>query len=136
MQGLRLYKTEKLCSRTAVNRLFEQGHTAIAFPLRMVYRLHEPGTESPAQFLITIPKKKIRHAVGRVLLRRRVREAYRLCRRELLHPALEQAGLGVDIAFVYLDKEAAGYATIESRMRQLLTRLARTAESQSTATEP
>ena len=132
MQGLRLYKAEKLCSRTAVNQLFEQGHSAIAFPLRMVYRLHDPDGEASARFLITIPKKKIRHAVGRVLLRRRVREAYRLCRRTLLHPALEQAGLGADIAFVYLDKEPASYHTIESRLRQLLTRVAQTAQSQNT----
>lgn len=129
VQGLRLYKTEKLYSHTAVTQLFERGKSAIAFPLRMVYRLHEPG-QAPAQFLITIPKKKIRHAVGRVLLRRRTREAYRLWRRSLLHPALQSSGTGVDIAFIYLDNKPTDYATIESRMKQLLTRLAQVAESQ------
>ena len=112
-----------------MNQLFEQGKSAIAFPLRMVYLLHEPG-ESPAQFLITIPKKKIRHAVGRVLLRRRTREAYRLWRRTLLHPALEAAGVSADIAFIYLDKQPTDYAIIESRMKQLLARVAKAAEAQ------
>ena len=136
MKGLRLYKTEKLCSRTAVSLLFEQGHSSIAFPLRAVYRLHEPGKESPAQFLITIPKKKIRHAVDRVLLRRRTREAYRLWRRSLLYPALLQTGLGADIAFIYLDKEPTDYASIEDRMKQLLTRIAQAAELHNTDTQP
>ncbi len=135
MKGLRLYKTEKLCSRTAVSLLFEQGHSSIAFPLRAVYRLHEPVKESPAQFLITIPKKKIRHAVDRVLLRRRTREAYRLWRRTLLYPTLQQAALGVDIAFIYLDKEPASYDIIEERMKQLLTRMADAAVAHTTETQ-
>ncbi|MBR5727627.1 MAG: ribonuclease P protein component [Muribaculaceae bacterium] len=136
MKGLRLYKTEKLCSRTAVSLLFEQGHSSIAFPLRAVYRLHEPGKESPAQFLITIPKKKIRHAVDRVLLRRRTREAYRLWRRSLLYPTLLQTGLGADIAFIYLDKEPSDYVLIEKRMKQLLTRIAQAAEAHNNSPQP
>ncbi|MBR1726676.1 MAG: ribonuclease P protein component, partial [Muribaculaceae bacterium] len=126
MQGLRLYKSEKLCSRTAVNQLFEHGKSVMAFPLRAVYRLHESGP-SPSQFLITIPKKKIRHAVGRVLLRRRIREAYRLNRRSLLYPTLEQAGISADIAIIYLDKQPADYTTIEARVRLLLDRIAQAA---------
>ena len=116
--------------------LFEQGHSSIAFPLRAVYRLHEPGKESPAQFLITIPKKKIRHAVDRVLLRRRTREAYRLWRRSLLYPTLLQTELGADIAFIYLDKEPTDYVLIEERMKQLLIRIAQAAEAHNNAPQP
>lgn len=109
-----------------MNLLFEQGRSCIAYPLRAVYRLHEPD-EVPARFLITIPKKKIRKAVGRVLLRRRTREAYRLWRRSILHPALDRAHLAVDVAFVYLDNAPTDYDIIESRMKQLLERIARSA---------
>lgn len=123
MQGLRLYKSEKLCSRTAVERLFEEGQSVIAYPLRAVFRLRE-SAEVPAQFLITIPKKRIRHAVDRVLMRRRVREAYRLSRRELLHPALTSADRGVDIAFLYLSNDVINYRIIADKMSQLLQRIA------------
>ncbi len=127
MKGLRLYKSEKLCSRTAVGTLFAgDGHSTIAYPLRAVFRFHEPRGESPAQFLITIPKKKMRHAVDRVLLRRRTREAYRL-NRELLLPALEQSGLGVDIAFIYLSTDITPYQVIEAKMQELLRRISRDA---------
>ena len=37
MSELSLHKTEKLCSRTAVNRLFAEGKPAKAYPLRAVY---------------------------------------------------------------------------------------------------
>ena len=118
-----LRKNEKLRSRTAVNLLFDQGKSLMAFPLRAAYRLREPG-EDNVQMLISIPKKRIRRAVNRVTLRRRVRESYRLARRELLIPVLEQYGAGVDIAFVYLDNSPAPYSVIEEKMASLLTRIA------------
>ena len=122
----KLKKDEKLCSRTAVERLFGEGKSLMAFPLRAAYRLRPPG-EHPVQFLISIPKKRIRKAVGRVTLRRRVREAYRLNRRELLQAPLDQAGWGVDIAFVYLANNLAPYSVINERMVSLLQRIAQAA---------
>ena len=125
----KLRKDEKLCSRTAVNRLFDEGKSLMAFPLRAAYRLRPRG-EHPVQFLITIPKKRIRKAVNRVMLRRRVREAYRLSRRELLQPSLEQSGWGVDVAFIYLDNNPAPYSVIDEKMKSLLTRIAQAAGEQ------
>jgi len=122
----KLNKDEKLCSRTAVNRLFGEGKSLMAFPLRAAYRLRPRG-EQPVQFLISIPKKRIRKAVNRVTLRRRTREAYRLNRREILVPALEQHQCGVDIAFVYLDSTLAPYSVINEKMINLLTRIAHAA---------
>jgi len=122
----KLKKDEKLCSRTATGRLFDEGKSLMAFPLRAAYRLRECG-DHPVQFLISIPKKRIRKAVQRVTLRRRTREAYRLNRRQVLLPALQQHGVGVDIAFVYLDSTAAPYAVIEEKMISLLSRIAQAA---------
>ena len=67
MSEFSLHKTEKLCSRTAVNRLFAEGKPAKAYPLRAVYNESNRTYGAAAQFMITIPKKKIRKAVGRVL---------------------------------------------------------------------
>ena len=135
----KLNKTEKLTSRTAIERLFGEGKSLMAFPLRAAYRLREPG-DAPVQFLISIPKKRIRRAVNRVLLRRRTREAYRLNRRELLTPTLLQQGIGVDIAFVYLDNTPAPYSVINEKMTGLLQRIARAAiehnSHSSTSDEP
>lgn len=119
----KLNKDEKLCSRTAVNRLFDEGKSLMAFPLRAAYRLRPIG-DQPVQFLISIPKKRIRKAVNRVTLRRRTREAYRLNRRHLLIPVLEQQGIGADIAFVYLDSTPAPYSVINEKMTHLLSRIA------------
>ena len=129
----KLNKDEKLCSRDAVNRLFDEGKSLMAFPLRAAYRLRPRGDHA-VQFLITIPKKRIRKAVVRVTMRRRTREAYRLNRRQLLTPVLEQQDIGVDIAFVYLDSSAAPYSVIQEKMNLLLTRIAQAATEHQAAT--
>jgi len=123
----KLPKSEKLRSRTAVNRVFSEGKSLMAYPLRAAYRLR-PADDQPVQFLITIPKKRIRKAVRRVLLRRRVREAYRLNRQQLLTDALQQCHCGVDIAFIYLSDSVVEYDVINAKMQSLLQRLAQQAE--------
>ena len=127
----KLHKTEKLTSRTSIERLFNEGKSLMAFPLRAAYRLREPG-DAPVQFLISIPKKRIHKAVARVTLRRRTREAYRLNRRELLTGTLQQHGVGVDIAFVYLDTTPAPYAVINEKIISLLNRIAQAVAEQQT----
>ena len=126
----KLNKDEKLCSRKAVDLLFSDGKSLMAFPLRAAYRLRPQHERHPVQFLISIPKKRIRKAVNRVLLRRRTREAYRLNRRELLLQPLRQTGWGVDIAFVYLDSTPAPYEVINEKMISLLNRIAQSAANQ------
>ncbi len=123
MAEFSLHKSEKLCSRTAVNRLFAEGSQAKAYPLRAVYAESQRTYGAPAQFMITIPKKKIHTAVGRVLLRRRVREAYRL-NRHLLNPTLAATGKRVDIAFIYVSDEEKSYASIEKRVCAILSAVA------------
>ncbi len=121
MAGNRLYKYEKLCSRTAINNIFQSGKSVICYPLRAVFTLSE-ATETPAKFLITIPKKKIRKAVNRVLLRRKVRETYRL-NRHLLIPKLQKYGISINVAFVYLSDEISDYIHINEKMQAMLEKI-------------
>lgn len=112
-------KAEKLCSRTAITRLFDTGKSSVAYPLRIVMAESARKEGATAQFMITVPKKKIRKAVGRVLIRRRIREAYRLNRRLFL-PQLEKSGVKMDIAFIYIAQELSEYSLIERKMQKLL----------------
>ncbi|MDE6555423.1 MAG: ribonuclease P protein component [Duncaniella sp.] len=126
--GQRLYKFEKLCSETAISRLFapngslNEGETGsqatLAFPLRAVWRLNPKRRIDVPQFLISVPKKRVRHAVDRVAMRRRIREAYRLNR------SLLPDSLPVDIAFSYVGNTLTSYARIEKAMQKLLARIA------------
>lgn len=129
MEPQTLPKSQRLCSTKAIELLFSKGHSAIDFPLRAVFRFHPREAAEPvARFMITVPKKKMRHAVERVLLRRRIREAYRL-NRDILFSALEGKDCQCDIAFVYLSNHKADYATIEACVKQLLGKMAESSVS-------
>ena len=125
MANFKLYKSEKLCSKNEIDQLYAHGKSLIAYPLRAVY-LAVPASDTghavAARFLISIPKKRIRHAVRRVLLRRRTREAYRL-NRNLLEAVASQ-GTTVLIGFNWVANDERDYATIERSMRELLTKIA------------
>ena len=127
--SLRLYKKEKLCSEIAIDALFSRrvncvgtNGASLAYPLRIVWRRNDGRPRgSEFQFLISVPKKKLRHAVDRVTMRRRIREAYRL-NRDLLPSA--QPGRRVDIAFVYVADGLQPYAVVERSVRKLIKRMA------------
>lgn len=117
MTGLRLYKREKLCSLTAIDLLWARdadNSSALAYPLRAVWRLNEDRSLQCPQFMIVVPKKRLRHAVDRVKMRRRVREAYRLNRN------LFPADVKVDISFVYVADKLTDYAAVNRAMVKLL----------------
>lgn len=133
MVGQRLYKIEKLRSEIAIGQLFDRSNPAaqsvMAYPLRAVWtvnlsRLAAMETSSEIsrrkvapcpQFLVSIPKKKLRHAVDRVQMRRRVREAYRLNRH------LIPKDIPLDIAFIYVATEVLPYAEVLKGVTRILT---------------
>ena len=124
MKGLRLYKYEKLCSKKTIEDLFASKNNSVkSYPIRLIYTI-EPFKGTPAQFYISVPKRKIRHAVDRVLMRRRIREAYRL-NRHLVLPQIKEANKSVFIAFVFIGDTITDYNVIEERMKQALSKLAK-----------
>ncbi len=128
MIGLRLYKIEKLRSEIAIGQLFDRSNPAaqsvMAYPLRAVWRVNTSRRSATCpQFLISIPKKKLRHAVDRVQMRRRVREAYRLNRH------LIPSDLPLDIAFIYIPTTLTPYADIEKSVIRILTRITHTLQT-------
>lgn len=133
MKGERLYKVEKLRSNTVIEHLFTSGSDvgrALTFPLRVVWSVTpaRPDSTCCPRFLVMIPKRRIRHAVDRVKMRRRVREAYRLNRRLL------PADVPLEIVFVYVDNKLSDYQAVERAMTRLLSKIARSLAS--TATPP
>ena len=117
----RLYKIEKLCSETAIAKLFrhdgEGVKSALCYPLRAAWMLSDRREVSCPRFLVSIPKKRLRHAVDRVRMRRVVREAYRLNR------SLLPVDTPLDIAFIYVASERLPYSRVEAALKRLLSRI-------------
>ncbi|MCM1336973.1 MAG: ribonuclease P protein component [Candidatus Amulumruptor caecigallinarius] len=121
----RLYKREKLCSRTAIETLFARDASApglcsfLAYPLRAVWRIAADGAPEP-QFLISVPKRRLRHAVDRVRIRRLVRESWRLHREAIPNVA------GLQLGLVYVATGLSDYRHVERALLRILAKVAET----------
>ena len=73
-------QTERLKSEKKIAQLFKVGQSFPAYPLRLIYISSDSEfqTEYPIQVSFSVPKKKFKLAVDRNLLKRRLRESYRL----------------------------------------------------------
>ena len=118
-------KRERIVSKKLVEELFDRGnsHALTAFPLRMVYMLRERAQgDEPVQVLISVPKKRLRHAVDRNRVKRQVREAYRQNKQTLLDVVPE--GQQMVAAFVWQSEQLSPTASVEGRVKNLLRRAA------------
>lgn len=111
-----LPRSQRLRSRGAIDRLFASGESGFIYPFRYVWYA-EPDAEPSVEVLFTVPKKFHKRANQRNLLRRRMREAYRL-QQQLLRCAPGCANL--DLALIYSSREALPYKTIEHAVRRIL----------------
>ncbi|MDE6331397.1 MAG: ribonuclease P protein component, partial [Muribaculaceae bacterium] len=92
-------------------------HGSLEYPLRALWRINPTRhSYAPLAFLISVPKRRLRHAVDRVAMRRRIREAFRLNRHKCELPD----GIRIDLAFVYVGKGLCKYSVIEKAMLRLL----------------
>lgn len=118
-----LPRQERLRSLKAIRRLFGEGHSGFAYPVRYVYLLEEgviaPSEERAVQAMFSVPKKFHKRANRRNLHKRRMREAYRLGRDGICE-RLRQSGKHLQIAFIYSTKECHSYKTISNAVQRIL----------------
>jgi ribonuclease P protein component len=114
-----LSKDERLSWKRHIDLLFQEGKSFVAFPLRIIYYVVEKEMPAQTAILISIPKKKIKRAVQRNHIKRQVREAFRV-RKPDLNSLLEEKNKFIQIAFLYMDKEAHSFQAIEKAMDKTL----------------
>lgn len=109
-------KAERLTGKKNIEELFQHGSSFFLHPFLVKYR---KSGENNHRFLITVPKKKFKRAVDRNLIKRRIREAYRLNK----HLITDQPIGFFHVGFIYQDDSILPYAEIENKLVILLKRL-------------
>ena len=117
-------KRERIASLKLIETLFGGGcsQSVAAFPLRAVYMLSErQSNEAPVQLLISVPKKRFKHAVDRNRVKRQVREAFRQ-HKDLLYPVVPETQRLL-LAFIWLSDEHRPSKEVEGRVVTLMRRI-------------
>ena len=109
-------KAEKLTGKKNIEELFRYGSSIFLHPFLVKYLYANTPVH---RILITVPKKKIKRAVDRNLIKRRMREAYRLNK----HLIYAQPEAFYHVGFIYQDTKVLSYAEIEEKLVILLKRL-------------
>lgn len=124
MPALILQRRQRLRGTTTLDALFtaKDGSDgigkALAYPLRAVWRQCD-DTKADIAFMVNIPKRRLRHGVDRVQMRRRVREAMRLSM-----PRPDRADeRHIQLALIYVADSVLPYKRVLGAVRRILAAL-------------
>ena len=107
-------KVERLVSKTVIKDVFEKGKQFFLFPFKVFYM---PNNLGHNRVLISVPKRAHKKAVDRNLIKRRIREAYRL------NGNSEQQINFFDINIVYISNNISDFEQIKRRVSDVLEKI-------------
>ena len=115
-------KAEHLYLRKDIESLFSAGSKSVnIFPIRAVYRLEKGEREHGVKVMVSVSKRRLRHAVDSNRAKRQMREAYRL-QKEILVNALPD-GYCLNIGFIWLPSQPLKSPLVHQTIQKLMLRI-------------
>lgn len=115
-------KKEKLTSEKEIDQLFLKGKSSFLYPIKSIFLIAD-GDAPICKVLVTVSKKNLKNASDRNLIKRRLREAYRLNSQQLKAKIVEKK-VCVSLAFIYSSSKIIPYENIEPLVIKHLSNLA------------
>ncbi len=115
-------KKQKLCGEKVIERLFANGKSISEKSFRAIWNFEKNNDQVCVKSLIVVSKKRLKLAVDRNVVKRRIKEAYRLQKKQL-ECFLEGTNQQLNLAIIYQEEEILDYKTLEEKINLLLSRL-------------
>ena len=106
-----LPKKERLCGKTSISKLLGEGRHGNIPGFRFCY--HAKNGLEYNRIMVSVPKKLFKRAVKRNLLKRRIRESWRL-QKEKINTT------GIDLLFTYSTKDIMDFNEIQSSVEMII----------------
>tara|TARA_B100000780_G_scaffold266607_1_gene222964 strand:+ start:270 stop:644 length:375 start_codon:yes stop_codon:yes gene_type:complete len=119
-------KKQRLCNENVIKEMFSIGKSFTTSNIRLVWIEDYNNDDVTVKSIIVVPKKKIKLAVKRNIIRRRMKDAYRLHKIEL-EKILKVNKLQLSIAIIYQKEKILPYKTVEEEIKLILDRLSKEA---------
>lgn len=110
-------KEERLTSKKQFDKLFESGTSFFVYPLRIIFVETDFAGNYPVKVAFAVSKKNFKKAVSRNLIKRRMREAYRL-NKHYLYQATGEKKLA--LIFIYTGRETEIYGQIQKSVAKAI----------------
>lgn len=124
-----LGRTDRLKKRKVIQEVFRKGQLVKGYPVGVVAVLVERDGPKPVRAGFSVPKKKIKRATDRNLIKRRMKEAYRLSRENILSFEISE-NQQIALMCIYMPREVLSFKEINRGMIKALNRLKEKLEAQ------
>jgi ribonuclease P protein component len=112
-------KSERLCSKVLIDRLFEKGKSFNSFPFRITL-LEIAESSAPIKIVISVPKRNFKKAVDRNKLKRQIREIYRKEKQKTYELLGEKK---IILMLIYTAKTKIEFKELEDKTKEMMDRL-------------
>ena len=116
-------KEERLCNKKLIEKLYHNGSSFLCYPFKVAWLWVDDPAPYPAQVVISVSKKRFKKAVDRNLIKRRMREVYRLNKQLNLYDVLAESNKRIALSLSYIGKEIAEYDFMSKKMLKLLNQI-------------
>lgn len=121
MKLFKFSKKERIYKFSDFQKLTSKGNVLFCYPFRCIY-LTCPSDCFQFKFAVSVSKKNFKLAVHRNRIKRLIKEAYRLQKKEIFSP-IENQKKEILILIIYIEKKEIPFMVFHKQLNILLNRL-------------